>query len=155
MSLKYRSHHGYYLSKKMRIQKNYGLKRKKMQLTFRGRHQFDLSSCNIYCSTRLVCQTFHRHYMSALLICCRLTKTNFQQTIDRSIDSLETSTTNMMRCAIWYHQHNLKNVKNTHGTALLLDKSNTLPFVFSRFLHCTNSAKSRKASQIKIVYVLR
>ena len=104
-----------------------------MQLTFRGRHRFDLSSCNIYCSTRLVCQTFHRHYMSVLLICCQLTKTNFQQMIDRSIDCLETSTTNMMRCAIWYHQHNLKNVKNTHGGALLLDKSNTLPFVFFTF----------------------
>ena len=26
----------------------------------------------------------------------------------------------LMRCAIWYHLHNLKNVKNTHGGVLLL-----------------------------------
>ena len=28
----------------------------------------------------------------------------------------------VMRCAIWYHLHNLKNVKNTHGGVLLLDE---------------------------------
>ena len=28
----------------------------------------------------------------------------------------------MMRCAIWYHLQNLKNVKNTHGGMLLLVK---------------------------------
>ena len=27
-----------------------------------------------------------------------------------------------MRCAIWYHLYNLKNVKNTHGEVLLLVK---------------------------------
>ena len=27
-----------------------------------------------------------------------------------------------MLCAIWYHLHNLKNVKNTHGGVLLLEK---------------------------------
>ena len=27
-----------------------------------------------------------------------------------------------IRCAIWYHLHNLKNVKNTHGALLLLVK---------------------------------
>ena len=27
-----------------------------------------------------------------------------------------------MRCAIWYHLHNLKNVKNTHGGLLILVK---------------------------------
>ena len=26
----------------------------------------------------------------------------------------------VMRCAIWYHLYNLKNVKNTHGVVLLL-----------------------------------
>ena len=26
----------------------------------------------------------------------------------------------VMRCAIWYHVHNLKNMKNTHGGVLLL-----------------------------------
>ena len=25
-----------------------------------------------------------------------------------------------MLCAIWYHLHNLKNVKNTHGVMLIL-----------------------------------
>ena len=37
---------------------------------------------------------------------------------------------NVMRCAIWYHLHNLKKVKNTHGEVLILVKlqawSNTL-----------------------------
>ena len=28
----------------------------------------------------------------------------------------------VMLCAIWYHLHNLKNVKNTHGGVLLLVK---------------------------------
>ena len=27
-----------------------------------------------------------------------------------------------MRCAIWYHLYNLKNVKNTHGGVLILVK---------------------------------
>ena len=27
-----------------------------------------------------------------------------------------------MRCAVWYHLYNLKNVKNTHGGVLLLVK---------------------------------
>ena len=42
----------------------------------------------------------------------------------------------MMRCAIWYHLHNFKNVKNTHGGVLLLvtlHKSNTPPWVPSTF----------------------
>ena len=60
-------------------------------------------------------------------------------------------------CAIWYDLYNLKNVKNTHGGALLLvklhvkacsfNKSNTplLYRCFSRFLSCINGTKSRKA----------
>ena len=28
----------------------------------------------------------------------------------------------VVRCAIWYHLHNLKNVKNTHGGVLILVK---------------------------------
>ena len=31
----------------------------------------------------------------------------------------------VMRCAIWYHLHNLKNVKNTHGGVLILVKMQT------------------------------
>ena len=28
----------------------------------------------------------------------------------------------VMRCVIWYHLYNLKNVKNTHGGVLILVK---------------------------------
>ena len=64
----------------------------------------------------------------------------------------------VMHCANWYHSHNLKNVKNTHGGVLLLVKvtlllacnfikSNTLPWVFfSLFKNCTNCTKSHKTS---------
>ena len=61
---------------------------------------------------------------------------------------------NVMRCAIWYHLYNLKNVKSTHGGALLLAKPVTLlkrtllHGCFSRFVDCSIGAKSRKASQI-------
>ena len=44
---------------------------------------------------------------------------------------------NVVRCAIWYHQYNLKAVKNTHERVLLLvkfTKSNTPPSVFFTFL---------------------
>ena len=33
----------------------------------------------------------------------------------------------VMRCAIWYHLYNLKNVKNTHGGVLLFVKLQTKP----------------------------
>ena len=61
----------------------------------------------------------------------------------------------VMLCAIWYHLHSSKNVKNTHGGELLLVK--TLAFLlkvtlihgcFLCFLNCTNSTKLRKASHI-------
>ena len=45
-----------------------------------------------------------------------------------------------MNCATWYHEYNLKNVKNTHRGVLLLVKPATLLKVtllyrcFSRFL---------------------
>ena len=51
----------------------------------------------------------------------------------------------VMRCAIWYHLYNIKNLKNTHGGVLLLGnftKSNTPPWVFFTFLNCTNGTKS-------------
>ena len=35
----------------------------------------------------------------------------------------------VMRCAIWYHLYNLKNVKNTHGGVLILVK-HTSPWIF-------------------------
>ena len=65
---------------------------------------------------------------------------------------------NMMRCEIWHHSYNLKNVKNTHGRVLLLVnlrprtvtllKVSLLHGCFSRSLNCTNGAKSHKPSQI-------
>ena len=61
-------------------------------------------------------------------------------------------------CAIDYHLHNLKNAKDTHGRKLLsvktqdktcnVTKSNTLSWVFSTFLNCTNGTNLRKASHI-------
>ena len=72
------------------------------------------------------------------------------------------SSANVMRCAIWYHWCNLKNVKNTHGRILILvklqakacnfTKINTPPWVFFMFLNCTNSTKSRNKSQIRSLY---
>ena len=59
----------------------------------------------------------------------------------------ETISTYVMRCAIWYHLYNLKNVKNTHGGVLLLAlKVTLLHGCFSHFLNCTNGTKSRRAS---------
>ena len=52
----------------------------------------------------------------------------------------------VMRCAIWYHFYNSRNVKSTNGGVLLLasacedcnsTENNTHPWVFSRFLNCT------------------
>ena len=39
---------------------------------------------------------------------------------------------NVMRCAIWYHLHNLKNMKNTHGGVLLLVKLQALFVQFKK-----------------------
>ena len=62
-----------------------------------------------------------------------------------------------MRCAIWYHLYNLKNVKNTHEgvlTATLL-KLTLLHACLSHFLNCTNDAKSRNAShKIKPLHII-
>ena len=63
---------------------------------------------------------------------------------------------NVMRFAICYHLCNFKNVKNTHG-GVLVDCKFTLALIsihgcFSRFLNCTKSTKSRKASQTNFVY---
>ena len=59
-----------------------------------------------------------------------------------------------VRCAIWYHLYNLKNVKNTYGGVLTLAEPATLLKLtlphrcFSRFLNCTADTKSRNASHI-------
>ena len=62
---------------------------------------------------------------------------------------------NVMRCAIWYHLCNSKNVKNTHVGVLLLvklqaeawnfTKSNTRAWVFFTFFKLSNGTKSRNA----------
>ena len=39
----------------------------------------------------------------------------------------------MVSPLIWYHWHNVKNVKNTHGGVLILAKINTPPWVFFTF----------------------
>ena len=62
----------------------------------------------------------------------------------------------VMRCAMWYHLYNLKNVKSTHGGVLLLVKFQAfkvklLHGCFSRFSDCTNGTKSRKASHILLI----
>ena len=64
--------------------------------------------------------------------------------------------------AIWYHFYNLKSVKKypwrsvtfskVEATACNFTKSNTPPWVFFKFLSCTNSKKSRKASYITFIY---
>ena len=56
-----------------------------------------------------------------------------------------------MLCAILYHLHNFKNVKNTHGGVITLvklqawacnfTKRNTLLGCFSRFSNCTDGTK--------------
>ena len=51
-------------------------------------------------------------------------------------------------CTIWYHLHNLKNVKNTQASVCNFTKSNTLPWVFFTFFYYTNGTKSRKASYL-------
>ena len=64
----------------------------------------------------------------------------------------------LVRCPIWYHLYDLKNLKNTHGEVLLLVKlqaevlilENLLKVTLlrgclSRFLNCTNGTKSRNA----------
>ena len=54
-----------------------------------------------------------------------------------------------MHCAIWYHLHYLKNVKNTQGGVLLsVLKATLLHACFSRFLNCTDGTKSRNASHM-------
>ena len=58
-----------------------------------------------------------------------------------------------MRCAIWYHLYNLKNVKNTHGRVLLLvklqaTKSNTHPWVFFMFFSILQMVPNRATHHI-------
>ena len=47
------------------------------------------------------------------------------------------SNTNVVRCAIWYHLQNFKNVKNTHGGVLILVKLQAINAwnIFGRNMH--------------------
>ena len=61
-----------------------------------------------------------------------------------------------MRCAIWYHVYNLKNVKNTHGGVLLLvacnlTKSNTPPWLFFTFFKLYDWYQTRNAPYMKVL----
>ena len=47
----------------------------------------------------------------------------------------------VMRCAIWCHFYNLKNVKNTHGGVL---KVTLIHGCYSRFSNCTNGTNCAK-----------
>ena len=59
----------------------------------------------------------------------------------------------VVRCAIWYHLYNLKNVKSTHGGVLLLIlKVTLLHGCFSCSLNRTNATKSCKASHMVLLY---
>ena len=62
----------------------------------------------------------------------------------------------VVRCAIWYHLYNLKNVEITRGGVLILVKLQAWAYAtllkltllhgcFSRFLNCTDGTKSRNA----------
>ena len=68
----------------------------------------------------------------------------------------------VMLCAVWYHLHDLKNVKNIHGGVLFLVKlqanacnftnSSTPPWVFfSRFLNRKNNTKLSQALYMLII----
>ena len=87
-------------------------------------------------------ETHKRSFISAFSIC---------MTVSYNICILY-----VMRCTIWYHLPNLKNVKNTLRRALLLvnfTKSNTPSWVFPRILYCTSGNKSRNASHINFIVV--
>ena len=66
-----------------------------------------------------------------------------------------------LRCAIWYHFYNLKNVKNTDREVLLsvklqalaciITKSNTPPL----YKNCTNGTKSRNTPQLEVSALTR
>ena len=60
--------------------------------------------------------------------------------------TLKTNLEYVMRCAIWCHLYNFKNVKNTHGGVLIL--STLVHGCFSPSLNCTNGTKSLNAPHI-------
>ena len=73
-----------------------------------------------------------------------------------SDSNVQSSDSNEMLCAIWFHLHNLKNVKNTHGGVLAKVQAlvTLLHECFSCFLNCTYGTESHKISQIVSRHVL-
>ena len=67
----------------------------------------------------------------------------FNTILNLTMELCNHTITYVMRCAIWHHLHNLKNVKHTHGGMLLLVK---LQAFLNRFLNRTNDTKLMKAS---------
>ena len=77
------------------------------------------------------------------------------------MELFEENTTFIAKCGtFWYHLYNLKNVKNTHGGVLILEKWRLQPVTllkltllheyFSRFSNCTNGTIMRTAPQIRL-----
>ena len=70
----------------------------------------------------------------------------------------------VMRCAIWYHLYNLKNVKNTHGGVLILiklqakacnfTKINTPPRAFFTFFKLYKRYQTRNASHMIFYHII-
>ena len=65
----------------------------------------------------------------------------FNTILNLTMELCNHTITYVMRCAIWHHLYNLKNVKHTHAPKVAL-----LHGCFSRFLNCTNDTKLSKAS---------
>ena len=69
-----------------------------------------------------------------------------------------------MRCAIWYHLYNFKNVKYTHGGTLLLvklqaegcnfTKINFRPWVFFYVFKASHISNKKKFASIKVPTIL-
>ena len=62
----------------------------------------------------------------------------YEKRINCKKSNTDSNISHQTLCAIWYHLHNLKNVKNTHGGVLLLVKLQVL----------ANGTKSRKATNL-------
>ena len=58
-----------------------------------------------------------------------------------------------MRCAIWYHLYNLKNVKNTHGGVLILAKLQAEACDFTKESVLVHLSKN-KWNRLKIIFSL-
>ena len=56
----------------------------------------------------------------------------------------------MVRCTIWYHLYNLKNVKNTHGGVLILVKSRNAPHIGTLESFIYTRKKKQAGSKSKI-----